>query len=78
MDGGGVDRTRYAQCAHSHRAPVSERASKLKFGPYSYWAQIGLEAIMALYEFRLLDADGKLNATRLFEKLTDRSKESAR
>jgi len=33
---------------------------------------------MALYEFRLLDADGKLNATRLFEKLTDRSKESAR
>ncbi len=48
-------------------APVFLRASKWTFSPYLCWAQTGLEAIMALYEFRLLDADGKVIVTRQCE-----------
>jgi hypothetical protein len=42
---------------------VFQRASKWTFSLYSCWAQMGLEATMALYEFRLLDTDGKVTAT---------------
>ena len=38
--------------------------SKWTFDPNLCWDQTDLEVVMVLYEFRLLDADGKLTATK--------------
>lgn len=46
---------------------LSMRASIWIISPYLCPGQTGMGAIMALYEFRLLDAGGRQTATRMFE-----------